>query len=415
MGALTDVQIRHWIKAGVPVAKSDGDGLTFTLSAAGTASWTLRYRLGGKQKELTLGRYPDLTLGRAREMAAASRVKVQTGVDVAREKQAGKRASAAAWTVRQLAADYEDKILPGLSVATVATRHQKIRDYVLPAIGSMAARDVTGADVVALLERASDHSAKLVKPVLSSVRLIFKHGLAKHIVPSDPTAGISVASIAGQGAKGVRARVMLSDAELRLLLPALSQVGRVNELAIRILLATGLRVQALMLSEWEHVDFANKTLLVPPGDGRKSTRPFLIPLPDVVLDYFGELQAMAGYSKFVFPIQKKMKGREGDNHMRQQTINAALDKLIGEALAGKVRPFTPHDLRSTMRSHLASLGVNVVVAERCLNHSLGGLLAVYDQHDYLDERRQALELWAAKLAVLEADASNVVMMNRSAA
>lgn len=50
MGKLTDVQIRHWMKAGVPVAKSDGDGLTFTLSAKGTAAWTLRYYIGAKRQ-----------------------------------------------------------------------------------------------------------------------------------------------------------------------------------------------------------------------------------------------------------------------------------------------------------------------------------------------------------------------------
>ena len=66
MGKLTDVELRNWIKAGQPVAKSDGDGLTFTLSAKGTAAWTLRYRFGGKPKELTLGRYPDMTLTKAR-------------------------------------------------------------------------------------------------------------------------------------------------------------------------------------------------------------------------------------------------------------------------------------------------------------------------------------------------------------
>lgn len=48
MGKLTDVELRNWIKAGKPVAKSDGQGLTFTLSAKGTAAWTLRYFFGGK-------------------------------------------------------------------------------------------------------------------------------------------------------------------------------------------------------------------------------------------------------------------------------------------------------------------------------------------------------------------------------
>ena len=70
MGKLTDVQIRNWIKAGNPTAKAHGDGLTFTLSAKGTAAWVLRYRFGGKARELTLGRYPDITLAKARELPA---------------------------------------------------------------------------------------------------------------------------------------------------------------------------------------------------------------------------------------------------------------------------------------------------------------------------------------------------------
>jgi len=87
MGALNDIQIRHWIKAAAPVAKSDGDGLTFTLSAAGTASWVLRYRYGGKQREKTIGKFPDISLKKARELASADRVRIQQGMDVGREKQ----------------------------------------------------------------------------------------------------------------------------------------------------------------------------------------------------------------------------------------------------------------------------------------------------------------------------------------
>jgi integrase len=73
----------------------------------------------------------------------------------------------------------------------------------------------------------------------------------------------------------------------------------------------------------------------------------------------------------------------------KRALNAMLSKLTKKL--PNVRHFTPHDLRSTARSYLAALGISPIVAERCLNHSLGGLLAVYDQHDYLDERRNALE------------------------
>ena len=99
VGHLSDIQIRQWIKHGQPIAKSDGDGLTFTLSAKGMASWVLRYRMPGakSQKELTIGRYPDMTLQRARQEAAAKRLEVNSGVDVARVKQQMKREADRAW------------------------------------------------------------------------------------------------------------------------------------------------------------------------------------------------------------------------------------------------------------------------------------------------------------------------------
>lgn len=376
MGKLTDIQIRAWLKAGVPLAKTDGDGLTFTLSKSGTAAWVLRYRLAGKQKEKTIGRFPDISLKRARELATENRAKVQQGIDVAREKQIELRDLNSAWSVKELAADYEEKILPGLATSTILSRKQKIRDYVLPAIGNLSAKAVTGSDVVQMLERVADKSPKLVRSVLSASRLIFAHGVARHVVLGDPSAGISVRSIAGFDAKAGKIRVMLSDTELRVLLPRLGEYGRINELIIRILLSTAQRIQALMLSEWQHINFVEKTWTIPPGDGRKSDRQFVVPLTDVVSGYFAELQLLAGQSSYVLPIQKLMKGREGDGHMRQQTINNVLNRICAD-LKGKVRPFTPHDLRSTARSHLSVLGVNVVVAERCLNHSLGGLLAIY--------------------------------------
>lgn len=65
-GLLSDLQLKRWLKAGEPLAKSDGDGLTYTVSTAGCAAWVLRYRYGNRRHELTLGRYPDISLSEVR-------------------------------------------------------------------------------------------------------------------------------------------------------------------------------------------------------------------------------------------------------------------------------------------------------------------------------------------------------------
>lgn len=413
MGAITDVQIRHWVKAALPVAKSDGDGLTFTLSAGGTAAWVLRYRMGGKPREKTIGRWPDISLKRARELATEDRAKVQQGTDVARVKQTNKRASISAWTVKQLVANYEELVLPGLAASTGVAFKQKARDYVQPVIGHLAARDVIGADVVQLLERTRTKSPLLVKSVLSVVNILFTHGLAKHVVTSNPAVGVTASAIAGRAGKSEPARIMLSDAELRVLLPALKGYDRTIDLITRILLNTGVRIQALMLAEWDHIDFEKQEWTIPKGDGRKSDRELVVPLTEALCGYFMELRTFAGECRFVFPVQKRGRGRGGDRPKPPGSVNHSFDQIC-TALVGKVRPFSPHDLRSTFRSHLGALEVDVVVAERCLNHKLGGLLAVYNLHDYLPERRAALELWGAKLAFLESGADNIVMLRGAA-
>lgn len=401
MGKLTDVQIRNWIKAGDPTAKADGDGLTFTLSAKGTAAWVLRYRFGGKARELTLGRYPDITLAKARELAAESRVHIQQGRDVAREKQKATIERAAAKTLRELAADYMSKAFPHLAANTIKQRRHHIEGVILPKLGSLPAREVMTADVVALVEAVGKKSVNVAELVFTAVSEIFKHGLARHVVTANPCAGISVSAICGKP-EPKRQRLKLTEDELRVILPALPGIGAENALAVKIQLATCVRLGELAKAEWAHVDFDRAEWFVP-DQNSKTGRGFTIPLPPAVVGWFRELEPFACGSRFVLPARQVRRTRNhgGEVHFEQRAMNAMLHKLC-EKLGDKVRRFTPHDLRSTARSHLAALGVNILVAERCLNHSLGGLIAIYDQHDYMTERRAALELWTDFILACEA-------------
>lgn len=411
MGKLSDVQLRNWIKAGKPIAVADGDGLTFTLSAKGTAAWTLRYRTAGKRKELTLGRYPDISLTKAREIAAAKRAEVQQGIDVAAEKRKAEHAAANAWTFRTLAEDYFEKVADRLAENTIYGRKQQLRDYVYPKIGGIAAADVSPAEIVAIVEAASVKSLHVARLVLIAIREVFAHGIARHVVTLDPCAHIKAKAIIG-GTKQQRERVMLTDPEIAAMLAALPQLSRPNALMVRILLATGARIGELAQAEWKNVNFEAAEWMIPP-EHSKNKKAFVVPLPALVVGWFAELQAMAFGSRYVLPIRTRNQGTEGDAPMEPTTLNAALANLA-KTLGDKCRRFTPHDLRSTCRSHLGMLGVDVLIAERCLNHSLGGLVAVYDKHDYLIERRRALELWAAKLATIEAGAAfNVVPLKRA--
>ena len=90
-GLLSDLQIRHWIRAGTPLAKADGNGLIFTLPTAGVAGWILRYQHGGRRQELTIGRYPDISLADARGLATIKRAEIMQGRNPAATSSAWRR------------------------------------------------------------------------------------------------------------------------------------------------------------------------------------------------------------------------------------------------------------------------------------------------------------------------------------
>lgn len=394
---LTDVQIRQLIKAGKPVAVSDGGGLTFTLSTGGTGAWVLRYRHGGKPKELTLGRYPDKSLSRARDDARKARDQIQNGIDVARQKQLERIVLASRQSYRELVKDYMDKVFPTLASSTVKQRTQQFNKLILPKLGQVSACEIKTADVVSLVEGVGRKSINVAEMVLTAVSETFKHGIARNTVTTNPCLGISTTAICGRP-EPTRARLMLTKEEMRTTLPRLPFVGRENALSIKILLATCTRIGELARAEWSHIDFSRAEWFVP-ATNSKTGRSYTVPVVPAVADWFAELQELACGSPYVLPARQRCRTQNdgGETYFEQRAVNAMLNKLFDsmEASGTQIRRFTPHDLRSTARSWLTSeeIGANVVVAERCLNHSLGGLIAIYDQHDYLTERRTALEKW----------------------
>jgi len=400
---LTDPILRSWLAARAPIAGvSDGGGLTFTLSPAGTASWVLRYRLDGRQRELTLGNYPDVGLADARRRARAARAEIDAGRDVAHEKRKARSERVRAGTFAELAADYRLRGAARLGERSRLEAKRYLDKDILPRLGRLPAREVSPEDVIDTVEAIARRSDAVARNVFVMLNVIFAHGMAKRIVLANPCAGLRITAILGERA-AKRPRLKLSLDELRQVFAALPALGRPNELTVKILLATCVRRGELVRARWEHVDLERATWSIP-DEHSKSGHGFVVPLAPLVARWFRELQAMAGASAFVLPARTRI-GRMEDRHINERTLNAALANFRCGA-----RAFSPHDLRSTARSHLAELGVELVVAERCLNHSLGGLVAVYDKHDYMTERRAALERWAQRLGELEPRTAAVIPM-----
>lgn len=105
---------------------------------------------------------------------------------------------------------------------------------------------------------------------------------------------------------------------------------------------------------------------------------------------------------------------QDDPHIQESTLPVALQKVRAEM--SEVPDFTIHDFRRTARTHLAALGVDPVVAERCLNHRIKGVEGIYNRYQYFDERTSALAKWTNLLVSLErGERYNVTPIRRAKA
>lgn len=408
---LSDMQIRRWIAAGEPVAKSDGGGLTFTLSKAGTATWVLRYMIARRPRELTLGNYPDLGLSAARKLAAEKRVEVDKGLDPASEKRKERLAKRNAWLVRMLVKDYIEKALETGQYAerTVAYRKRDLDDVIIPSLGSLEVKDVSAEDIVDMLEK-SGRTWAIQRRILGTVGKLFDHAIGRQLIRVNPATGIKLVALLGPRPP-VRKRVMLSKEELQHLLSGIDVIGTENALALRILLATCVRSVELLKAKWEHVDFERGTWFVP-DESVKTRVGFLVPLTATVAGWFQELRKLADGSEWVLPGRTP---QTAGMHAGQTTLWNSIDQAFKRGHIA-TRRFTPHDTRSTAKGHMRNLGVSREISEIALNHTLKGMEGIYDVREEIPERRDALELWARFLIACEkGETWNVVPIGREAA
>jgi integrase len=346
MGKLTQAKVDTWLKAGKPIpGRSDGSGLTFALSSKGTAAWTLRYRFAGRMRELTLSN--DANLQDARKAARAQRVLIDQGVDPQAERRKAKLALCQAKTFEELSADYMGRAAPDLGDATRDHTRQYLDRDILPRIGSLRIEEVTGAEIVHMVEQVAKRSDSAARRVFQITQVIFAHGIAKHLAKLNPCGGLRLKAIIGK-ARPVREKVSLSAEELGPFQRALPACGLRIGLALRVLLATGARKGELLNARKVDVDLDGATWTVP-ADHAKNGQEFVIPLAPQVLEQFRKLVALAGSSEWLVP------GQDSRQPASREMLNRAINAL------GLDRKVSPHDLRRTMRSHLGALGVDVIV------------------------------------------------------
>lgn len=403
MGKLTDLQIKAWLKAGERFeGRSDGNGLYLCYRESfASPKWRFRYRFAGKARAMWIGSYAELSLAKARETIKLLSARVSLGYDVAGEKKERKADALAkiesdknALLVSHLATEYFERQILGRWKHPDILRRRIDKD-INPNIGHLKADEVKPRHIDDMLQNILARGAPTVaNDVLRWTRRIFNYGIKRHILEVNPTTAFDISDAGGQ--EKARERY-LDTGELEQLFAAMRLAKGFsiqNELTMKLLLLLCCRKMELCAARWEDIDLENAIWHL---TGTKNGDAIDIPLPPVAITWFQQLKDMSFSSEWVLPA-RKMQNRMIP-HIAESTLPVALAKVKTQMQG--VENFTVHDFRRTARTHLASLGVDPIVAERCLNHRIKGVEGIYNRHQYLDERRKALTLWADKLVKLE--------------
>ena len=429
MAGITDKEVRALIskaiREGKTVTQADGTvpGLTLAASKTGTGSWIVRYRIAGKQKEATIGQYPTWGIADARVKAKDLRRAVDEGVDVALEKQKKKQEALQATSVDMLAEEYFAKIEKGMSLKTGMRPHtfkqrKSIHErYISPLIGRFEASTITPAQVVNVVKKSEAGGKTLPDITLTHCNLIFAHGIGNGACTVNPCRDLKLSAIVGPQ-ESPRQRVALGLEDLGAFLRELHRMPRQYELAVRLMLLTGVRINTIAeaaVSEFKP-DFAVWEV---PHERRKNRRhttgPFVIPLPPAAVEWVRELIKLADRDDYLLPVNP-IRGAGVRNPLSKRTTIAGWVDRVRTESGGAWPRITPHDLRSTCKSWLSELRVDYEVRQRYLDHSLDTAVdQIYDKADYREHRLAAANKWMAFLIDVESGkaAENVVPMHKA--
>jgi integrase len=370
-----------------------------TKNPAGLRYWLLRYRPRHQaQRSTVLGPYPALGLAEARQRAGEIVNSANKGTDLVaqeeRQAEEQRKADARKRTIRDVGDEYLAHIEGQLK--SYRNIRSRFRHHIYPALGNRLIGEVRRADVVELMDRIQhdDRLRHTTNRVRETLICLFAYAIERQLVETNPATSTKRRKL-----ERPRERILSPD-ELRLLWQSLDRIRDPGRSYVRILMLTGCRRQEARAMQWAELDLAARLWSLP-SQRTKSGRPHEVPLSEPAAEI---ISSMPRRGPFVFTI-------DGERPMTVHQVKARLDREIG------IRDWRLHDLRRTLRSGLAEIGVSYEIAERIIGHAMPQLERTYNVFAYREEKHSALERWARHLSVIVTNgraAPNVVKLHASA-
>lgn len=384
---LTDTHLRNAKPKDKPYKLFDGDGLYLAVQPNGSKYWRLKYCFLKREKTLSIGSYPHISLMEAREHRFNAKKLLLNNIDPSTQKKEDKRQAflQAANTFKAVATSWYDlnqereKWVPEHAERI----WRRLELHIFPDLGNRPITSIKTPDVIIPLRKLEKQGTLETARKLSQIiAAIFRHAIHEGVIEHNPADQL----------KGVLTPPKTTNfptihaSELPVFFQRLqkAQTRRQNKIAILLLMLTMLRPGELQKFTWAEIDHEKKQGVIPP-ERMKMRREHIVPLSSQALTLLEELRTLTGYSKYLFPAQQHRK----NPFMSENTINDILQKM------GYKNKLVGHGFRS-----LASTTLNEesefdkdIIEAQLAHMDKDQIRAIYNRADYLKERAEMMQWW----------------------
>lgn len=352
-------------------------GLTVRVFESGLRSFALRYRYGTKQRRYGLGRYPVVSLVKAREKAIEALRQVEEGIDPSRRRRQPDM------QVEAICAAFIRQYAKPRNRNWRETERILNREFVT-VHGQRDIRQIKRHDVLEIMDAALERGASYqANRILATIRKLFNWCLERGIIEATPIAGLKAPT------RELSRDRVLDDGEIHRVLNAARLDAYPFRQFVPLLLATAQRRGELANMRWSELDLEARTWVIP-AERAKNGKPHVVHLSDFAVSLLDEVPQFVDCD-YVFTTT------------RRSPVSGFSKALRWLHKHSETSDWHMHDLRRTAASGMARAGVAPYVVEKVLHHvsgTISGVAAVYNRYAYDAERCSALEKWGETLSAL---------------
>ncbi len=390
---LTDVKVRNAKSKNKQYKMFDGDGLFLLITPNGKKGWRFKYRFGGKEKLLSFGTYPEVSLVEARDKRFETRKQVVAGIDPSEARKAQKESvSQGSDSFEVVAREWHQKYTPTWSVVHAETTIKRLERDAFPWLGTMPIGSIKAPDLLAALRRIEDRGAlETAHRVKSICGQVFRYSIATGCAERDVAADLKGAL--PPTAKKHLASIM-DPAKVGELLKTIDgyEGNLIVKSALRLAPLVFARPGELRNAEWSELNLDDAEWNIP-AEKMKMKVAHLVPLSKQAVIILRELHDLTGQGRYLFPSVRTVSRPISDN-----TLNAALRRI------GYTKDeMTTHGFRAMARTILDEvLQFRPDFIEHQLAHAVRDPNGrAYNRTAHLDERQKMMQQWADYLDKLK--------------